>query len=116
MLSVNKSSMTKKDIILAELRNLFSEAKDLKTVKEDDQVMQKRMDGYKKKLDDLTRKVEAGRNDDKMVQIMVMRSNRDLTSGVRILKQPAEEFVLIATSVEIVTIRLGKKNYMVLVL
>ena len=61
----NNSSMTKEDLILSELRNLSSDVKELKTVKEDVQVIKKRMDGYDQKLSELTRKVEAGGNEDK---------------------------------------------------
>ena len=57
--------MSKEDIIISELRNLSSDVKELKTVKEDVQVLQKRMDGYDRKLDDLTKKVQAGGSDDK---------------------------------------------------
>ena len=59
--------MSKEDIIISELRNLSSDVKELKTVKEDVQVLQKRMDGYDRKLDDLTKKVQAGGNNDKKV-------------------------------------------------
>ena len=61
----NNSSMTKEDLILSELRNLSSDVKELKTVKEDVQVIKKRMDGYDQKLSELTRKVEAGGKEDK---------------------------------------------------
>ena len=65
VVSKNNSAMSKEDIIISELRNLSSDMKELKTVKKDVKVMQERMDGYDKKLEDLTRKVEAGKGDDK---------------------------------------------------
>ena len=60
----HKPTMTKEDIIIAELRNLSSDVKELKTVKEDVQVIQKRMDGYDVKLEELTRKVDARQSRD----------------------------------------------------
>ena len=58
-------SLSKEDIIISELRNLSSDMKELKTVKEDVQVLQNRMDGYDRKLDDLTKKMETVGKDDK---------------------------------------------------
>ena len=65
VISENNPAMTKEDIIISELRNLSSDMKELKTVKKDVKVMQERMDGYDKKLEDLSRKVDAGKDGDK---------------------------------------------------